>query len=130
MPGRIISFLAPFKSYLFGLAGVIAVAGIGTTLMAYSHIRAQEKTIEAQSGRIGDLVEINRDWAKQAALRDQMREIEHKNALLLQEQLAVIEERSASQSAQLRELEKNNAEVKELLSRRLPADLRKLLNSK
>lgn len=130
MPGRIISFLAPFKSYLFGLAGVIAVAGIGTTLIAWRHIQAQEKTIEAQSGRIGDLVEINRDWAKQAALRDRLREIEHKNALLLQEQLAVIEERSASQSQQLRELEKNNAEVKELLSRRLPADLKRLLDSK
>ena len=127
MPGRIISFLAPFKSYLFGLAGVIAVAGIGTTIMAYSHIKAQEKTIEAQSGRIGDLVEINRDWAKQAALRDRLREIEHKNALLLQERLVALDERAAAQSEQLRELEKNNAEVKALLAQRLPADLKRLL---
>ena len=130
MPGRIISFLSPFKSYLFGMAGVIAVAGIGTTIMAYFHIRAQEKTIEVQSSRIRDLVEINRDWARQAALSDRVRAIEHENARLLQEQLAVIEDGSAPQSQQLRALAKNNAEVNELLSRRLPDDLRKLLNSK
>lgn len=127
---KLFGWLAPFKSQLFAMAGVVAVAGIGTTIMAYSHIKAQERTIDVQSERIGDLVKINRDWAKQDRMRARLRDIEQKNTQLLQGQLAALDEKAAMQSKQLRELEKNNAEVKELLSRRLPADLKRLLDSK
>jgi len=124
---KLFSWLAPFKSQIFAMVGVIAVAGIGASIIAYVHIQSQRETIKAQDDRIGDLVTINKDWSTWARQQQRLRNLEQRNVLLLQDQLAAIEARSAEQSEQLKALEASNAEVKEFLGRRIPDDLRRLL---
>lgn len=124
---KLFTWLTPWKSHIFAMVGVVAVAGIGASIIAYAHIKSQRETISAQHDRIGELVEVNQDWATWADQQQRLRELEQENTLLLQEHLAAIEARAARQSEQLEQLEASNAEVKELLGRRLPADLKRLL---
>lgn len=123
----LISFLTPWKSELFAMVGVLAVCGIGATIAGYLHIQRQNDQIETLDGRVGDLVIANKGWAARAAEQDRLRALEQKNALLLQDKLALIEQQNTAAAAQLKQLEATNAEVKEYLSRPIPADLRRLL---
>lgn len=123
----LIDKLAPFKSELFAMIGVLAVCGLGAAVIAYCHIQQQRHTIEVQSERIGDLVATNKGWAKWASDQQHLRDLEQENTRLLQDKLALIESDLSEASVQLDNLEQSNAEVKELLGRRLPADLRRLL---
>ncbi|USA39609.1 hypothetical protein NCF86_00145 [Pelagerythrobacter marinus] len=127
---RIFNALAPFRSHIIAMVGVLAVCGIGAAIIAWQHIQAQNRTIEAKDARIGDLVSVNDRWAAWAAQQQKLRDLEQRNTRLLQDQLAAIEQASAAQSEQLRELEASNAEVKELLGRKLPADLRRVLEGR
>lgn len=128
--GKMFAWLAPFKSHIFAMVGVVAVAGIGAAVIGYFHIRAQQETIAAQDDRIGDLVTANQSWADWATQQQKLRALEQENTRLLQDRLAQIEVRAADQSGQLKQLEASNAEVKDLLGRRLPADLRRLLEER
>lgn len=118
------------RSHLLGAIGVLAVCGLASTAIAYIHIRQQNKTIEAQSGRIGDLIAVNKDWAEYSRKQQDIRDLEQENTRLLQDKLALIEDQSADASQRLKQLEASNAEVKEFLGRRIPADLRRLLEQK
>ena len=123
----LINLLTPFKSELFAMVGVVAVCGIGATVAGYLHIQRQNDQIETLDTRVGDLVIANKSWAARAAEQDRLRGLEQKNVLLLQDKLALIEQQNTAAAAQLKQLEATNAEVKEYLSRPIPADLRRLL---
>jgi hypothetical protein len=126
----LISFLNPWKSELFAMVGVLAVCGIGATIAGYLHIQRQNDQIENLDARVGDLVVANKGWAARVAEQDRLRGLEQKNVLLLQDKLALIEQQNTAAAAQLKQLEATNAEVKEYLSRPIPADLRRLLDKK
>lgn len=128
--GKLFAWLVPYKSHIFAMVGVVAVAGIGASVIAYVHIKSQRETIDAQGARIDDLVEINTGWQVWAGKQQQIRALEQANTQLLQDNLALIQSRSAEQSEQLKKLESSNAEVRELLGQRLPADLRSLLEQR
>lgn len=122
--------LAPYRPYLMGLCAVLFVAMISGMGMGYLQLKAQEARIETQATRITDLTKINEGWREHAAKLDKFRALEQQNALLLQEKLALIEGHYSVTSQQLKDLEASNAEVKEFLGQRLPADLRRLLEQK
>ncbi|MFC0684624.1 hypothetical protein [Novosphingobium clariflavum] len=123
----LLTLLAPFKSELFAMVGVLAVCGVGATVAGYLHIQRQNDQIEAKDARIGELLNTNKQWAAHSAEQDRLRALEQRNTLLLQDKLALIEQQNVAASAQLKELETSNAEVRELMGRRLPDDLRRLL---
>lgn len=117
----LLNLWAPIRPHLFGVIGVIAVAGLFSSVAAYAYIRKQSDLIEAQDARIGSLVNT---IDAQVALR----RLEQENTRLLQDKIALIEQRSSDMSSQLKELEASNAEVKEYMARRIPDDLRRLLD--
>ncbi|KPH60217.1 hypothetical protein [Novosphingobium sp. ST904] len=121
------NLLTPIKSELFAMVGVLAVCGVGATIAGYLHIQRQDDQIETKDRQISDLATANKSWAARAAEQDRIRALEQKNVLLLQEKLALIEQQNTDAAAQLKKLEATNAEVKEYLSRPIPADLRRLL---
>lgn len=124
------NLITPFKSELLAMVGVLAICGIGATIAGYLHIQRQNKQIETLDTRVGDLVTANKGWAARAADQDRLRALEQKNVLLLQDKLSLIEQQNTAAAAQLKQLEATNAEVKEYLSRPIPADLRRLLDKK
>lgn len=123
----LINLLTPFKSELLAMIGVVAICGIGATIAAYLHIQRQNARIETLDTRNADLVTANKGWAARVAEQDRLRALEQKNVLLLQDKLALIEKQGVASAAQLNQLEKTNAEVRELMARRLPPELRRLL---
>ncbi|WP_395326952.1 hypothetical protein WBP06_09555 [Novosphingobium sp. BL-8H] len=123
----LLTLLTPWKSELFAMVGVLAVCGVGATIAGYLHIQRQNEQIEAKDARIGDLVTANKGWAAHSAEQDRLRALEQQNVLLLQDKLALIEQQNTAAAVQLKELENSNAEVRELMARRLPDDLRRLL---
>ncbi|WP_277666511.1 hypothetical protein, partial [Novosphingobium lindaniclasticum] len=116
------NLITPFKSELLAMIGVLAICGIGATVAAYLHIQRQNDQIATLDTRVGDLVSANKGWADRYAEQDRLRALEQKNVLLLQDKLALIEQQGVASSAQIKELEKSNAEVRELMARRLPPD--------
>lgn len=126
----ILGLLMPYRSFLIGLAGVLFVAMMSGMVMGYMQLKAQTARIEAQATRITDLTEINEGWREHAAKLDRFRALEQQNALLLQEKLALIEGHHATTSAQLKNLEASNVEVRNYLAGKLPADIKRLLEAK
>jgi hypothetical protein len=122
--------IAPIKSELLAMVGVVAICGIGATIAGYLHIQRQNDQIATLDKRNADLVTANKGWANRVAEQDRLRAQEQKNVLLLQDKLALIEQQNTAAAAQLKQLEATNAEVKEYLSRPIPADLRRLLEKK
>ena len=123
----LLNLLTPFKSELFAMVGVLAVCGAGATVAGYLHIQRQNDQIEEKEARISALLATNKEWAAHSAEQDRLRALEQRNTLLLQDKLVLIEQQNTAAAAQLKELETSNAEVRELMGRRLPADLRRLL---
>lgn len=123
----LITALAPYRSQMFALVGVLAVCGVGATSVAWLYIRLQGERIAAQASRIDGLVEANTQWAAHARDADRLRALEQKNVLLLQDRLALIQAQNAATASQLKQLEATNAEVRDYLARPVPADLRRLL---
>ena len=121
------NLITPFKSELLAMIGVLAICGIGAAVAAYLHIQRQNDEIETLDTRVGDLVTANKGWVARVAEQDRLRAEEQKNVLLLQDKLALIEQQNTDAAVQLKQLEAANAEVKEYLSRPIPADLRRLL---
>lgn len=124
----LMNLIAPWKSQLFAMMGVLAVCGIGAAVIGWLHIQEQDKTNAALAERNKDLTDANKTWAATYDVLKRNAQLEHDNTRLLQDKLALIEQRSATTSEQLKELEKTNGEVKEYLSRPIPADLRRLLD--
>lgn len=125
-----IKLFKQFRSQIFAMVGVLAVCGLGATLVAWLHIQRQNDQLEAKEAQIGELVTTNKGWAAHAAEQNRLRELEQRNVLLLEDKLALIEQQNSAAATQLKDLEASNAEVKEYMSRRIPADLRRLLESK
>ncbi|AOR76351.1 hypothetical protein BES08_05950 [Novosphingobium resinovorum] len=109
------------------MVGVLAVCGVGAGIIGYLHIQRQNDQIAAKDRYIGDLAEANKGWVTYMKRRDQLRDLEQRNVILLQDKLTLIDGQNTALSAQIEQLEESNAEVRELMSRRLPADLRRLL---
>ena len=125
------SFLTPaIRSHLFGAVGVVAVCGIVVSTIAGFYIREQRATIQAKDQVIAERGQQITGLVKSVNLVLRVRELENANTRLLQEKLALIEGQSAEMSKQLKALEASNAEVKEYMSRPIPADLRRLLEQK
>jgi hypothetical protein len=127
---KLLSLLAPYRSQIFAMVGVLAVSGIGASIIGWMQIQRQNDQIADKDGKIDELVTTNKGWAAHAAEQDRLRALEHKNVLLLEDKLALIEQQNAAAAVQLKDLEASNAEVKEYLSRPIPADLRRLLEKK
>lgn len=125
-----IQLFKQFRSQIFAMVGVLAVCGLGATLIAWLHIQRQNDQLETKEAQIGELVATNKGWAAHAAEQNRLRELEQRNVLLLEDKLALIEQQNTAAATQLKELETSNAEVKEYLSRPIPADLRRLLDKK
>ncbi|PNU02532.1 hypothetical protein [Novosphingobium guangzhouense] len=123
----LVNLITPWKSELFAMVGVLAVCGVGATIAGYLHIQRQNDQLAVKDRQIGDLSEANKGWSAYAAKQNQLRDLEQKNVLLLQDKLALIEGQNVAAAAQLKELENSNAQVRELMARRLPDDLRRLL---
>lgn len=124
---KLLDLLSPFRSQIIAGVGVLAVCGVGATCIAWIHIQRLNDQIETRDGRIEGLEATNKNWAAHAAEQDRLRSLEQQNVLLLQDKLALIEQQNTSAAAQLKDLETSNAEVRELMAQRLPADLRRLL---
>ena len=118
------------RSHLLGAIGVLAVCGLVSTGIAYVHIRQQNKTIEAQSGRIGELVTINKGWAESFRKQQLVIEAGQQSTEALQSQLETIESQSADMAQQIKALEASNAQIREYMSRPIPHELRMLLDKK
>ncbi|GEM_PF-841850 len=123
----LISFLTPWKSELFAMVGVLAVCGIGATIAGYLHIQRQNDQLTTKDSQIAALGVANKGLSAHVAEQDRLRALEQQNTILLQDKLALIEQQGVASAVQIRELEKSNAEVRELMARRLPADLRRVL---
>ncbi len=117
----LLSLWAPIRPHLFGVIGVIAVAGLISSAAAYAYIRKQAEVIEARDTQIAGL-------AAAVTAQVTLRQLEQENTRLLQDKIALIEERSADMSDQLKKLEATNAEVREFMARRIPDDLRRVLD--
>ncbi|AOR77236.1 hypothetical protein [Novosphingobium resinovorum] len=121
---------AKFRSEIFGMIGVLAVCGVGALIVAWLHIQRQDDQISTQATQITALADANKGWVIYMKRRDQLRDAEQRNTLLLQDKLTLIEGQNAANAAQLQKLRDENAEVREYLSRPIPADLRRLLDKK
>lgn len=121
------NLLAPWKSELFALIGVLAVAGIGTSVISYFYTKAQARTIEAQQATIKLQAQTNDQWADNWRTMTKVRAIEQKSVVDLQAQLDTIAQDNDAMASSIKELEKSNAGVREYLSGKLPADLKRLL---
>lgn len=121
------NLLTPIKSELFAMVGVLAVCGVGAGIIGYLHIQRQNDQLATKDRQIGKLVEANKGWFVYMKRRDQLRDLEQRNVLLLQDKLALIDGQNTALATQIKQLEQSNAEVRELMSRRLPDDLRRLL---
>ncbi|WP_411340297.1 hypothetical protein V6U71_21415 [Sphingopyxis sp. J-6] len=124
-------FITPgIRSHLLGAIGVVAVCGIVVSTIAGFYIREQRAELRTKDAVIARKDDQIDGLAKSVNLMLRVRELEQKNAQLLQEKLTMIEGQSAEMSKQLKALEASNAEVKEYMSRPIPADLRRLLEQK
>ncbi|EJU11739.1 hypothetical protein LH128_17367 [Sphingomonas sp. LH128] len=121
---------AKFRSEIFGMIGVLAVCGVGALIIAWLHIQRQDDQISTQATQITALADANKGWVVYMKRRDQLRDAEQRSTLLLQDKLTLIEGQNAANAAQLQKLRDENAEVREYLSRPIPADLRRLLDKK
>lgn len=124
------ALFAKFRSEIFGMIGVLAVCGVGALIIAWLHIQRQDDQISTQATQITALADANKGWVIYMKRRDQLRDAEQRNTLLLQDKLTLIEGQNAANAAQLQKLRDENAEVREYLSRPIPADLRRLLDKK
>lgn len=124
----LIKLFAPWRPYLIGLVGVIAVCGIGMSVASYMIIGEKNERIAVTDQRVKDMTEALTSLTEATDAVLALREVEQENARLLQDKLALLDERSAATSQQLKEMEKTNAEVREYMARPIPADLRRLLD--
>ena len=124
----LIKLFAPWRPYLIGLVGVIAVCGIGMSVASYMIIGEKNERIAATDQRVKDMTEALTSLTEATNAVLALREVEQENTRLLQDKLALLDERSAATSQQLKEMEKTNAEVREYMARPIPADLRRLLD--
>lgn len=115
-------FFAKFRSELLALLGVLAVASMGAIAVGSYNIGKQREQLQS-------LTEANHKWADAWEAMSRVRELEHANAQELQDKLDALAAGAADDSQRLKELERNNAEVKALLATRLPDELRSLLNN-
>lgn len=123
----LINLLAPWKSELFALVGVLAVCGIGTTIAAWLYSRAQADTITAQQATIDLQAQTNEQWAKNWDRMQDQRRRDQQAVIDLQAQLGLISDDNDEMAASIKELEKSNADVRDYLSGKLPDELRRVL---
>lgn len=124
-------FITPgIRSHLLGAIGVVAVCGIVVSTIAGFYIREQRAELHTKDAVIARKDDQIDGLAKSVNLMLRVRELEQENTRLLQDKLTLIEGQSAAMSQQLKALEASNAEVKEYMSRPIPADLRRLLEQK
>lgn len=124
----LIKLFAPWRPYLIGLVGVIAVCGIGMSVASYMIIGEKNERIAVTDQRVKDMTEALTSLTEATNAVLALREVEQENTRLLQDKLALLDERSAATSQQLKEMEKTNAEVREYMARPIPPDLRRLLD--
>jgi len=124
---KLSSLTEQFRSHIFAMVGVMAVCGLGASTIAWLHIQRQNDALDVKDAQIGALVDVNKSWVAHAAEQNRLRALEQTNVLLLEDKLALIQQQNTAAAAQLKEMEASNAEVKEYMSRRIPADLRRLL---
>lgn len=121
MIGKLLGFIAPYKSYIFAFVGVVALCGIFTTAYAALYISKQRETMAVQKETI-------EQWTKNWATLTAVREIDRESVAALQSDITALREQSAEFDAQLNRMEQNDVEVKDYLSQQLPASLRGMLN--
>ncbi len=124
----LLSLWAPIRPHLFGVVGVIAVAGLISCAAAYAYIRKQAQVIDQQTKVVEAREQQIAGLAAAVTAQVTLRQLEQENTRLLQDKIALIEERSSDMSSQLKQLEATNAEVREFMARRIPDDLRRVLD--
>lgn len=127
MMGKLGALLAPFKSQLLAFVGVLAVAGIFTSAIAAVYISKQNDTIDAQNGTIQLQAATNKQWQSNWEAMTAQRERDQQAVLDLQEQIRGIEADNDNMAAGIRNLEAGNAQVRDYLAGKLPAELKRML---
>lgn len=128
---KLLSLITPnIRAYLLGAVGVLAITSVGAVGISYLQIQRQNEIIGRLQDRNKDLVEANAEWARNAQRLSELWRIEQQHVAALNVALTAIETSNTQLADQVSELEKSNAEVKEFLSRRIPDDLRRVLNQK
>lgn len=130
---KVISFLRPLLGPLL-IVSLLVMANLYLANIKQSQAAA-ELALEQSKGReefankqLTNVLDINQNQSKQIAeLRDQRAA----DAAVIQQlatQLGTIDKRYAKQDTLIKELEKNNANVKSYLDTLVPAELRSVLN--
>ena len=128
---KLFSLITPnIRAYLLGAVGVLAITSVGAVGVAYLQIQKQNQTIASLQERNKSLIAANAEWARNTERLSELWRIEQQHVAALQVALTAIETSNTKLADQVRDLEASNAEVKEFLSRRLPDDLRRLLNQR
>lgn len=128
---KLFDFITPnIRAYLLGAVGVLAITSVGAVGISYLQIQKQNEVIVRLQDRNKDLVVANAEWARNAQRLSELWRIEQQHVAALNVALAAIETSNTKLADQVNELEASNAEVKEFLSRRIPDDLRRVLNQK
>ena len=131
------SWFAFLRSHVIGIIGVLAVVGVGLAAMAYLHIRSQDREIRAKAEAIGSMraqvrtmTQINQQWADWAFKQQKITEADQEATAGLQREVDGLEVEAVAHRKQLDDLERDNAEVRDLLRQRLPDDLKRVLNQR
>lgn len=115
------SFIARHKAYLYALLVVLAL----TSVLSLCYGTYQ---LGKQSEELKNLADANKQWAESWDRMNKLRELEHKNAVDLQGKLDAITANNHTARQKLKELERDNEEVRDFLDTRLHPDLERLLN--
>lgn len=116
-------FFARHKPTIYAALGVLALTST-VSLMAGAY------NIGKQRQELATLAATNKKWADAWGKMSQVREMEQRNAADLQAKIDAISQGARDDSDRLKELERSNEEVRNILNTRLPDDLRRLLNER
>jgi hypothetical protein len=132
-----LTWFAWLRSHTLGIIGVLAVVGVGLAVLAFVHIRSQDKELAAKNEAIGRLNErartltgINQQWADWAFKQQKITAADQEATAGLQREVDGLEVEAVAHRKQLDDLERDNAEVRDLLRQRLPDDLKRVLNQR
>lgn len=114
-------FLDRHKAYVYALVFILALTS--TVTLCYGTYK-----LGKQGEQLEQLAEANKKWADAWSKMTELRAVEAENAKQLQLKLDAIVYSSHSAKQKLKELERNNEEVRDFLDTRLHPDLERLLN--
>lgn len=118
---------AGLRSYVIGGIGVVAVAGVATSSMAYFYVREIKANLHAAEREVESLQTYNKSLADTISNQVAAQAREQQNILALNTSLTALGARYEEVENSLKRLERTNAEIQKYFATPVPADVRKLL---